>query len=311
MMHGQNEDMRKSTILIGGGVIATHYVKGLENSETLRLDALVDTNPDCAARRLFSVPFFTDVNEALRLEPQVAILALPVALHGPVACELLSRGVDVITEKPMFATLREMDESLAFARECGRELVCMFHWTAASEVRFLKENLHRFGRIKSLFTEVRDDYAATADGSIRADRRGLMGAWLDSGINILSYFDEIVDLGEAVLAGEDIETDVRSGLPKYVRKEFRAGDVSAVIVVDWRENNESKISRIECEAGEIFVNHMEQEVRLNGEVIFSCPVADRLSSHYENLFRDFSPGRAAAGKNTVLLHNLLFKGCAK
>ena len=45
-----NVGMKQSTILVGGGVIATHYKKGLENSETLRLDALVDLNPNCVAR---------------------------------------------------------------------------------------------------------------------------------------------------------------------------------------------------------------------------------------------------------------------
>lgn len=303
--------MRKSTVLIGGGVIATHYVKGLENSGTLKLDALVDIDPTCAARRFFSVPFFTDIREALGLRPQVAILALPVAMHGPVARELLSQGVDVITEKPMFADLREMDECLAYAERCGRNLVCMFHWKAADEVRFLKENLPRFGKIRSLSARVCDDYAATADGSIRADRLGLMGAWLDSGINILSYFDEIVDLGEARLVAEDAVADDKSGLPKYVRKEFRAGGIPVTVVVDWRNASDRKTSLIECEAGVISVNHMTQEIRLDDELIFSSPAADRLSSHYENLFRDLSPDRTAGRKSTVLLHDLLFKGSAR
>ena len=303
--------MRKSTVLIGGGVIATHYVKGLGSSRTLRLDALVDINPDCAARRLFSVPFFTDIGRALELKPQAAILALPVAVHGTVARELLSRGVDVITEKPMFVSLDEMDGCLAHAERCRRELVCMFHWTAADEVRFLKANLHRFGKIRSLSACVCDDYAATADGSIRADRLGLMGAWLDSGINILSYFNEIVDLSEAYLVGEELVTDGKSGLPKYVRKEFRAGDITATVMVDWREVSDSKTSRIVCDAGVITVNHMAQEVRLDGELVFASRVEDRLSSHYENLLLDFRTDGAAVRKKTVLLHNLLFKGSAK
>ena len=297
---------------MGGGVIATHYQRGLENSQTLHLDALVDIDPNCAARPQFSVPFFTDLDEALALKPSLALLALPVAAHDDVARKLLSKGVSVLTEKPMFENLEMIESCTAYASECGVLLGCMFHWKAADEVRFLKANLSRFGKIKSISTTICDDYAATADGSIRKDRLGLMGAWVDSGINVLSYYDEIMDLSNAYLKEETLVTDSKSGFLKYAKKVFDAGGVRAEIIIDWRSPSRNKTSRIDCEGAMLFVDHTAQRVSLGEEVVFESPVLDRLSSHYENLFSTLSiEALAGAQKSTYLLHKLLYTGRAR
>ncbi|MCH5351124.1 MAG: Gfo/Idh/MocA family oxidoreductase [Clostridiales bacterium] len=302
--------MKKSTVLIGGGVIATHYVKGFENSRTLRLDALVDTNPSCAARELFSVPFFTDLKEALKLNPEVAILALPVPAHGRVARELIDCGVDVITEKPMFGSLKEVYDNIAYAEKRNRHLACMYHWKEADEVRFLKSNLKDFGKIKSVFVHIRDDYAAN-DGIIRDDRLGLGGAWIDSGINALSYIDEIIDLSESRVTSEELIPDRKHNLPAYAKKIIKAFDTEVTVVVDWRYADGKKTSEIECEAGKVFVDHTAQRVSLNGKEIFVSTVSDRLSSHYENLFYTLSPDDESLKKSTLILHDLLYAGSTR
>ena len=157
-----------------------------------------------------------------------------------------------------------------------------------------------------------DDYAATEDGSIRADRVSLMGAWIDSGINILSYYDEILDLSNATLLEETLLPDEKSGLPKYARKVFDANGVRAEIVVDWRTPSREKTSRIECEQGTLFINHSMQTVSLNDKLIFSSPVPDRLSSHYTNLFSELTfEALARSQEHTLLLHKLLFTGNAR
>ena len=304
--------MKQKTILIGGGVIARHYKKGLENSETLQLVALVDTNENCLARSCFSVPFYTELNYALALKPQIALLALPVAARSEVTRELLGRGIAVLTEKPMFANLDEIENMLELSESCGAPLACLFHWKAAAEVRFLKRNSARLGKIRSIKTMICDDYAATESGAIRPDRIGLMGAWIDSGINVLSYYDELIDLSNAVLTDETLITDSHSGLPKYARKEFDASGIRAEITVDWRNDSREKTSQIECESGTASVNHTLQPVTLNGEEIYSRPTADRLSSHYENLFRNITMESLNTEKqSTLLLHKLLFTGGAR
>ena len=304
--------MKQKTILVGGGVIARHYQKGLQNSKTLQLDALIDVDANCLARNSFSVPFYTNLSDALALNPRIALLALPIAARGKIARELLAKGIAVLTEKPMFESLEEIQSLVEYAEACGTPLACLFHWKAADEVRFLKDNIVRFGKIKAISTTIYDDYAATADGSIRADRLGLMGAWVDSGINVLSYYDEIIDLSNATLQEEALLPDPKSGLPKYARKVFNAGGVRAEIIVDWQTESREKTSKIECERGTLLVNHSAQTVSLNGETIFSYTVEDRLTAHYENLFSRITlESLAHTQKTTLLLHKILFTGNAR
>src|SRR5512143_1981040 len=59
---------------------------------------------------------------AVAAEAQAAIVATPTASHAEVASFLLERGVDVLVEKPMTASLSEADALVALARAKGRVL---------------------------------------------------------------------------------------------------------------------------------------------------------------------------------------------
>src|SRR6185295_4179770 len=57
---------------------------------------------------------------AVAREAEGAVVATPTVSHAEVAGFLLERGLDVMVEKPITATLREADELLALARSRGR-----------------------------------------------------------------------------------------------------------------------------------------------------------------------------------------------
>src|SRR5579863_9140007 len=50
------------------------------------------------------------------------VVAVPTVLHAELACELLSRGLHVLVEKPLAASLAEADRLLAAAAAAGRVL---------------------------------------------------------------------------------------------------------------------------------------------------------------------------------------------
>lgn len=301
--------MKRNLMLIGGGVIAKHYRLGLERSETLRLVSLVDLDPECAARSCFDVPFYTDYQRALETRPEIAVLAIPPDAREKTAYDLLSRGVAVATEKPMLGSPEKIDALFAYANEKQVPLSCLFHWQKAEEVMFLKARLKDYGPVRSLRTVIHDDYAATPDGSIRPDRRGLLGAWYDSGINVLSYYGELFDLSRATLLEDASCKDDASGQFRYARRVFDFSGVRAEIVVDWTTPSRSKYTEIVCERGALFVDHSAQTVTFNGETVFSAPTGDRLSSHYDNLFRHFTFGED--GEHIRLLHKILYTGNAQ
>ncbi len=289
-------------------MIASHYVRGLCGSKTVTPVALVDTDPNCNSRRLYDVPFYTDYRKAAaELDPKIALVTVPAPARIPIVKDLLKRGISVMTEKPMAQDVETVEELFAFADSCGSALRCIFHWQKADEVIYLKSHVGEYGKIKSVRTLIYDDYACTPDGSVREDRRGLLGAWIDSGINILSYYNEILDLSHAEFIGAKSVTDGVSGEEKLSEKSFMFGNVRADITVDWTTPSRQKSSEIVCEKAVIFVDHSAQKVSVDGKTVFERPTDDRLSCHYENLFCDIGFNEVDTDrKEAVTLHKLLF-----
>jgi predicted dehydrogenase len=70
-----------------------------------------------------------------RTDVELVVVALPHAMHYPVALEALHRGKHVLVEKPMTVTLAEADELIAAAKEAG--VVLMVHHQRRWEADFV------------------------------------------------------------------------------------------------------------------------------------------------------------------------------
>jgi predicted dehydrogenase len=93
----------------------------------------------CGARRL---PSFEALRAALpELRADLVILPTPIHLHAPMASVLLQAGVHVFVEKPLTATVRELDELLRLEAEAKRLLAVGFQYLHAREVLALKTAL--------------------------------------------------------------------------------------------------------------------------------------------------------------------------
>lgn len=109
--------------VVGTGALGRHHTRiagGLPGAERVGIH---DLNPDTAQRvaaehgaRVF------DSLDALAGEIDAAVLAVPTVDHARVGCELLSRGVHLLVEKPMAASLEEADRLLEAADANGRVL---------------------------------------------------------------------------------------------------------------------------------------------------------------------------------------------
>lgn len=297
--------MKERLIIIGGGVIMQHYAVGLKQSQAVQAVALCDVDEDCPARAAYSdLPFYTDYRTAIEdCKPDGAIIATPVSLHAPIAKDCLQRGLHVYVEKPLCLDEATLEDLYATAYREGKTLTALFHWQYADEVLFLKNYLQG-KKIRRIHVNIGDDYACAPKGVIRKDRLGLAGAWLDSGINALSYVHTIVPLDEARLIEKQAFIDKESGLPYYAYRRFLAGGVEVEITVDWTIASRQKTSVIETDEESLFVEHTLQRIERNGDCIFESLVPDRLSSHYKNMFAE--PADEDADEDSRWLHKILF-----
>src|SRR5262245_3103708 len=109
--------------VIGVGHLGRHHVRLLSGLPGVSLVAAVDLIPERAraAAEAGKTTALTDARELIGTVDAV-IVAVPTVDHLMVARELLERGVHVLVEKPMTASLAEADAMIALAEASGATL---------------------------------------------------------------------------------------------------------------------------------------------------------------------------------------------
>ncbi|MFZ0820759.1 MAG: Gfo/Idh/MocA family oxidoreductase [Candidatus Acidiferrales bacterium] len=109
--------------VVGVGDFGRNHARVYRELPHAELVGVVDQNAERAVR--VAAEFGTEVLpniEALEGHADAVSLAVPTALHASIGCELLRRGIDILVEKPMAASLAEADELIAAARPSKRIL---------------------------------------------------------------------------------------------------------------------------------------------------------------------------------------------
>ena len=139
--------------LVGCGAVAEHYhLPALLAAPEVEVVALVDTSIERArtlATRLKTPRVFSN-HADLAGQVDIAVVAVPNALHEPVTVDLLAAGVHVLVEKPMARTTAECERMIA-AAEAGQVVLAVGH-----DFRFFP-----------IATFARDWFAAAPLGPIR------------------------------------------------------------------------------------------------------------------------------------------------
>lgn len=109
--------------VIGTGALGRHHTRIAGQVSGAERVGVYDVDRETADRvaaehgaRVF------DSFDSLAGEIDAAVLAVPTVDHARLGCELLERGIHVLVEKPMAASLEEADRLLEAAEKAGRVL---------------------------------------------------------------------------------------------------------------------------------------------------------------------------------------------
>ncbi len=115
-------------VVVGAGAFGRNHLRVYRELQqaghNVRLAGIVDANPATAAEasRQFAAPAFADIDACLAAIGPVdaASVCVPTVHHAAVAAPLLERGVDLLIEKPLAASLADADAILTHARKYSR-----------------------------------------------------------------------------------------------------------------------------------------------------------------------------------------------
>ncbi len=112
------------TAVIGVGHLGKHHARILGTLPGARLVAAVDTMRERAEAAVAAVPGARAVTDAAEIltEVDAVVVAVPTVGHLAVAMPFLERGVHVLVEKPIAASLADADALCAAAAKSGATL---------------------------------------------------------------------------------------------------------------------------------------------------------------------------------------------
>jgi len=111
---------RLPVAVVGVGHLGRHHARLLKQVPGVELVGVADARPEQARQVAgeLAVPAFASADELPRGVRAVSV-AVPTSLHHAVVCPLLERGLHVLVEKPMAATLEQARAMAALAADRG------------------------------------------------------------------------------------------------------------------------------------------------------------------------------------------------
>ncbi len=108
--------------VIGVGALGRHHARHLAQLDGARLVGVTDT--DEARARTIASELSTEACdlETLLGRVEAVTIAVPTPAHAEVGLRALERGIPVLMEKPLAATLAEADRLIATAARSGVQL---------------------------------------------------------------------------------------------------------------------------------------------------------------------------------------------
>jgi UDP-N-acetylglucosamine 3-dehydrogenase len=105
--------------VVGVGSIGRHHARVYNQLDAVQLVAVADIDESrrAIAAHRYKIPVYADFREMLdRERPEILSIAVPTAHHRVVALEAVSRGIQILVEKPLCPSVEDARSVIAAAR---------------------------------------------------------------------------------------------------------------------------------------------------------------------------------------------------
>lgn len=150
------ETMKKYRVgIIGCGAILPRHLEAINSNSEFELVALCDIQKDLveSLSKKYNVSAYTDYQEMVLSETvDFVTIATPNSLHYEQALFVLKNKCDVLIEKPVAFSVKEIDDIINISKEFGQKAYCVLQVRLNPTIQLLKDVLKNnlLGTIRSV-----------------------------------------------------------------------------------------------------------------------------------------------------------------
>jgi predicted dehydrogenase len=313
--------------LIGLGQVSRNQLAAIARTHGVRLVDAHDLASEKSEVLGNNVRFHPTLNALLKhSDADLFIISTPSETHFEISRKLLKNGRAILIEKPACISLEELDSLEELAQSTGKFVNVALQACFGLEVQWWLEHRndpeYGLGELIGFDSGWFDPYIV--HGKMEPSARGLLGSWVDGGLNALSVVGTFIDAknlttNETILSlapeydGKDVRGKATFNFP------LKNGKGCGSIETNWTLGLDRKVTRLTHEGGDIILHHSKESVFLcrKGNRILLKDLRNRfprLTNHYCGLFADIRNSLRGGKGNlefAIPLHRLLFKALKK
>jgi predicted dehydrogenase len=293
--------MNVKIALIGLGNIAEKYIKTISQIKELSLVAYCDPKETKIKRNIEDRNKIVDDYTMLDyMNLDYVFVLTPPDTHFKIAKYFLKKNINVFVEKPGTTNIKDLKELISIANKKGLVFDVILHWKYGDELHQISRY---FKDIKRVTVSVIDPYY---NNGIIPEKVSLGGAWMDSGINVLSMLSKFLDISKFKYVKHTAKNDIISRLDYSTNVMFTYMNSSIEIDITWSKDDNLKETTIYNNNDDvIIISHTNQCVYINNELAIDANQNDRLETHYNNFFKSLNHYEVNY-KLLSTLHSILF-----
>jgi UDP-N-acetylglucosamine 3-dehydrogenase len=245
--------------VIGAGSMGQHHIRVYSNMKNVELIGIADVQKDRvrSIAHQHGTNYFTDQKDLLKEKPDAVSIAVPTALHKDAALAAISKGVNVLLEKPIADTVLSAEEIIEKADDKGIKLLIGHIERFNPAVLKLKEeiDLENLGKIVAMSTVRVGPY------NPRIRDVGIITDLAVHDIDIMSYL-----YGEKVHSVNAYAGSVVHKLEDYTSMIIGFGNGHAgVIETNWLTPNKIRTLTVTGTKGIAYADYLDQTLRICNE----------------------------------------------
>lgn len=277
----------KAAVIGCGNISKMHFIALSDNPET-EIVAVADIKPERAdgMAEKYGAKAYYSFDELLEKEkPDVVHICTPHYLHTEMAVKALSKGINVLTEKPCSTTAEEVDALRKAQSESGKQVGVCFQNRCNCAVQNAKNILNSgsMGKVKAIrafVTWFRDKeyYSDDWHGTLEKECGGVLINQAIHTVDLIQYFGGKCRRLDAHISNDSLKGIIEVEDTASVRMELDGG-VTAVLYATtaFAENSDVFIEiltengKLRLEGEKLFVfdkNGKSTEIQCDSEIVY-------------------------------------------